>query len=616
MEDFGEGELDVDAFFLPGGILDPEMETDSYGLDYQEPHSLSHPSVPVASNPWGSDGFVYSDERHQHSESGLSPCGESQTPRGGNTHAARFLDSSSIHVTADIQTGLSRSFSSDKCSMNESLDTPGFLATQPKMAHLTTIKADVWNREITKALVDFCDDNACLLRESGTRSALSIDPLPQVSSTEKTDNLGSKSLSVSRPSDFLSWLPSTSQNADNDSSVSWSGGEGLLVRTAEQGSEVKERIPPTYVDEKEGASKGRSLSKEKIRVAYMPISNATVNSVKPEQTAFDGQENEPKCCSGHYDEHNLGSPSARICVSEENWFVTLKNTKVLKKSKEAKREKQCRREKSAHDEKGRRQTAYCRGRSTGRREAQALLQWWNLYALEPLSHLLRLATEVYEVFDPLLRRLVESTGFVLGFSLKLVFVLVSGTSNVLKYAANEMRRAGSSLPCYLVLYALPNACDLLMTNLSLPHVSPHVISNLTLYCLCMPCGDCKHKGGESSSSFPSNHVSDDLCQLVLRTVRVCLPLAFVAEGFTKPNSSVMMLDESTRMILAYVLSMLRSGLILSPVCWAGWSIQVLISSSLREGVLLNLLLFSLGLALVRLTTVIQAESRTLHRAQS
>lgn len=209
--------------------------------------------------------------------------------------------------------------------------------------------------------------------------------------------------------------------------------------------------------------------------------------------------------------------------------------------------------------------------------------------------------DVLAVFVPLLRHLVAVTVKVILFLWEAAQLVTAGVRNVLVYATWESFRWDGALSCYLVLYILPTICDWIMLHASLPPFSPHIISTVSLYFLSgFP---------DMSATKNSGKVSDEVCRLLLNTFRYYLPLSMIFEGFRGPNTTIMMLDKSTRLILAYLLSMLRAGLLFSPIGWLGWSVQVLISVWLPEGIVLSCILPLLGLALIQFMSALPAHTR-------
>ena len=86
-----------------------------------------------------------------------------------------------------------------------------------------------------------------------------------------------------------------------------------------------------------------------------------------------------------------------------------------------------------------------------------------------------------------------------------------------------------------------------------------------------------------------------------------MPLDFFVEGFSKENTSYMLMDAPCRLMLAYLLSLVRSSLILSPVAWVSWALQVLATAYLPAGLVLNYFLIFIGLATIRLISLVQSD---------
>lgn len=203
-------------------------------------------------------------------------------------------------------------------------------------------------------------------------------------------------------------------------------------------------------------------------------------------------------------------------------------------------------------------------------------------------------SEVFAVLAPLLEQLIMSTNYVARLLWIMTQLIAIGARNIFIYATFEASLSDGTLSCYLVLYTLPMLCDWFMIRASLPHFLPHVISTFSLCFLSQVPG---HPPRTTASG-----VSDDACRLILHAFQCYLSLTTLLEGFKGPNCMIMSLDSSTRLVLAYVLSMLRAGFLLSPLGWFGWSIQVILSSWLPEGLLSSCILSLSGLALLRLTS--------------
>jgi hypothetical protein len=99
---------------------------------------------------------------------------------------------------------------------------------------------------------------------------------------------------------------------------------------------------------------------------------------------------------------------------------------------------------------------------------------------------------------------------------------------------------------------------------------------------------------------------NDFCQRILRSLCLALPFSFIIDGFSTSNASFMLVSSSVRLIFAYILSLIKSGLLLSPVAWLGWSLQVLLAAYTSSGYLLDSVLFVVGMALLRLVAKVHS----------
>lgn len=255
---------------------------------------------------------------------------------------------------------------------------------------------------------------------------------------------------------------------------------------------------------------------------------------------------------------------------------------------------------------------------------------------------------VYSItIAPALRQSMDWIFAVVMFLLKVCFVGVSALGAVVKYAADEaaivhyfnkywhpVRRSRqsegvfpSTTPTFYVgFYMTPVICDWVMNHADFPHFTPHLISVLAMYYMCLP--DPRYRGHDNifkngrpigkhqfSQVNPADgdkpELASQLCHWILRSVRLSLPLGFIFEGFSKSNASFMLCSSSVRLSLAFFLSMTKNGMLLSPLAWLGWSIQVLLAWYCPSGYLLDSMLVLVGLAFLRLVNTVQraTESR-------
>jgi hypothetical protein len=241
---------------------------------------------------------------------------------------------------------------------------------------------------------------------------------------------------------------------------------------------------------------------------------------------------------------------------------------------------------------------------------------------------LRLIWSVGEVLWPAL----ASFSLVFACIAKALIISALVLANTFKYAAAEVEQSDTgSFFCYLVFYVVPNACDGIMSLCSLPHFTPHVVSSVALFFLCHPTstsgnGSSSNGGGGNkkrihrSRSQIVDRQAEAICTFLLQLSRYSIPFDLFLEGFGQPNTNLMTLDVSSRLLLAYMLSLLRANLVLSPVVWMCWSIQVILSVHLplsdqnpNTSKLMECLLLLIGLASLRLCTIVQAIEVTSHK---
>lgn len=197
------------------------------------------------------------------------------------------------------------------------------------------------------------------------------------------------------------------------------------------------------------------------------------------------------------------------------------------------------------------------------------------------------------------------------------------------------------LQCYVCCALIPGVCDTIMQHADVPHFTPHIITTVAFYWLCNTCDfepdSSFHPRGKIPNNTASTHHHQDsknsdtslrweqyLSLSFLLACRISLLLLFIWEGFSRDNSSFMLWTMSFRMIIAYLLSVTKKGMVLSPVAWIGWSVQYLLatyflpgtsstgtSTSIRTGYvcscILDAWLFIFGLAVLRLVDVLKVE---------
>jgi hypothetical protein len=270
------------------------------------------------------------------------------------------------------------------------------------------------------------------------------------------------------------------------------------------------------------------------------------------------------------------------------------------------------------------------------------------------SRTYRTLTAISDVYGAAqFRQSIEWMRAMLLYLWKYAYVIVMGLMSIIALAVDEaavgpylhdvldplrvnLRTDGppatpSSLLCYVGFGLVPVVCDWVMEHADFPHLTPHVISHVVLYLLCSldrrpndievavspRRGKPAAFGGNSSSGskpfFGQQCSLDDdrpklsynLSIWMLRTIRLSLPLNFLLDGFSDSNASFMTVRSSFRLTQAYTLALTKKSLLLSPVAWIGWSLQILIATYIPAGYLLNAFLFVVGMATIRLVDTLQ-----------
>jgi hypothetical protein len=209
-----------------------------------------------------------------------------------------------------------------------------------------------------------------------------------------------------------------------------------------------------------------------------------------------------------------------------------------------------------------------------------------------------------DVVLPLLVRCLSAVGSIFNGAAKGLILLALGLASTFHYAAAEIWDGAAS--CYGAFLLLPVLCDLLMATFSLPHFTPHFISTITVCHLCQPSG--KRRSPGTRSQFISNdRLAEAVSRSVLRITRYSLLLVEILEGFSESNMSYMTIERHVRILVSYLFALARSNLLLSPVAWTSWSVQLLTVCYARKNLATELLLILIGMASVQLCRQVQTE---------
>jgi hypothetical protein len=224
-------------------------------------------------------------------------------------------------------------------------------------------------------------------------------------------------------------------------------------------------------------------------------------------------------------------------------------------------------------------------------------------------------SDAYEILVLVFRQVFMTVGISGVAVAKLFFLVASGLRNVGKYGMAEARHKDGSATCYLTLYLTPRICSLLMVIVDLPQYTPHVLSHVLIFVLCRQPqpdvltvlqADSKLRRYESSGI--NEKQASDICAVILRTIRILLPLHFVWDGFEQEIATFLRFGGPVRMLLAFLLALVRGRLILSPVAWVSWSAQVLATAYCPRGLILDGSLLMWGLASIHLVRSLDSEN--------
>jgi hypothetical protein len=220
----------------------------------------------------------------------------------------------------------------------------------------------------------------------------------------------------------------------------------------------------------------------------------------------------------------------------------------------------------------------------------------------------------WEVVLPLLFGCFSFVGFIFAEAAKVLILLALGVAATCRYAADEVQYGGAGAAgSYAAFLLLPACCDLVMASFSLPHFTPHFVSTVAICQLCQQSRPRKLFSAASTRFLVADDpLADDVSHFVLRLARYALLVAELYEGFSRSNMSYMVAGVPARALLAYVVSLARSNLLLSPVGWASASVQLLLTSHVGCGrgggigsVVATAALVLLGMASVQLSRRVQ-----------
>mmetsp|Transcript_7354 Transcript_7354/g.18609 ORF Transcript_7354/g.18609 Transcript_7354/m.18609 type:complete len:772 (+) Transcript_7354:133-2448(+) len=202
-------------------------------------------------------------------------------------------------------------------------------------------------------------------------------------------------------------------------------------------------------------------------------------------------------------------------------------------------------------------------------------------------------------------------------SLRGVFLVLFAAFHTYSFAADEtlaeLNLESAWIPYVALVYA-PTAARHMMNFVDLPQFTPHLVSSAVLCFLFRPVGVKR----VSPSAKPT---PDDLRNILLICCQVLIPVDLLMDGFASVNTGIMTLCYADRLLLAYLISVIRKGWILSPFAWLSFSVQCLASlyfpwrHILAEPILL-FVLFSIGMASLNVLRSLEQMKQRAKKAKS
>ena len=185
--------------------------------------------------------------------------------------------------------------------------------------------------------------------------------------------------------------------------------------------------------------------------------------------------------------------------------------------------------------------------------------------------------------------LIFSVG-VLFEAIRILGILLSFCILICQSAMEEATQEWRVFLYFVIMNYTPRLTCALMETVVLPHWIPHVISCAVVY------GLCRGRKQDDTQEIPTAH---RISQITLRQVRLNLPMVFFIEGFSYEMGTAMALDPCGRLVVAYMILILRLGLLFSPMAWLCGAIQVLMACYLYWIPFVDVCILLIGLASVR-----------------
>lgn len=179
----------------------------------------------------------------------------------------------------------------------------------------------------------------------------------------------------------------------------------------------------------------------------------------------------------------------------------------------------------------------------------------------------------------------------------------------------EGNESTSSTVVYFVFYALPPLCRKLIHQFQCPPFVPHIISNASIYSISYPAFGFNARSTKPTSRRSRNHQNHDydeqldyrLCRRLLQILRYCIPITCLVEGLSSPNARIMILEGSTRLGIAYFWGVTKHGFVSSPFAWFCGALQLLLVAYVPTGYVRDAMVATAGFAAIKILRIIRRD---------
>jgi hypothetical protein len=173
--------------------------------------------------------------------------------------------------------------------------------------------------------------------------------------------------------------------------------------------------------------------------------------------------------------------------------------------------------------------------------------------------------------------------------------------------------------CYIGFLSASLLSDSLMNTFDLPHFTPHFLSSAIFYWLCSVSASTTPSISKEITKAParSSTSSDKICDRILGTLRFTIPLVLFLDGFTSKNSSLSSARPELRMQAAFCVAVLQNGLIWSPVALVSWAFQMIAVYYIANlHWMLDIALYFFGTASIRIALLIHTRRLQTMKSES